>query len=114
MMGHALLAAPDAAATPALTNDDIAYIQLLEQANIGPATGYSYYDLALGGRLIANDVRRGVPPLTLANQVYYKSDLNWYQTKYEVAAAVVAYAPELLPPSIGAPAPGSSPEAGGC
>lgn len=41
-----------------------------------------------------------------ANQVYYNTDLTWYQAKYEVAAAVVVYAPELLPPSIDASEPG--------
>jgi hypothetical protein len=41
------------------------------------AARLTYNDLALGGRIIADDVRRGVPPLALANQAYYNSDLTW-------------------------------------
>lgn len=103
MVGHALLAAPDATATPGLTDQDVTYVQMLEQVGITPGAGHTDYDLALTGRNIVNDVRHGVSPLTIANQLYYGNEITWYQAKFIVVAALSVYAPDLLPPSAGTP-----------
>lgn len=110
MAGHALFTAPEATATPALTDQDVTYVQMLEQAGIRPGPGHTEYDLALTGRNIANDVRHGVAPLTVANQLYAGNGVTWYQAKFVVAAALAVYAPDLVPPSEGTPELTPSPE----
>lgn len=110
MATHALFAAPEATATPALTDQDVTYVQMLEQAGIRPGPGHTEYDLALTGRKIADDVRHGVAPLTIANQLFAGNGVTWYQAKFVVAAALAVYAPDLVPPSEGTPEPIPSPE----
>lgn len=110
MAGHALFTAPDATATPALTDQDVTFVQMLDQAGIHPGPGLTEYDLALTGRNIANEVRHGVAPLTIANQLYAGNGVTWYQAKFVVAAALAVYAPDLIPPSEGTPEPTPRPE----
>lgn len=110
MVGHALLAAPDATATPGLTAQDVTYVQMLAQVGITPGAGRTDYDLAMTGRNIANDVRDGVSPLTITNQLYYGNEVTWYQAKFVVGAALAVYAPDMLPPSGGTPEPTPQPE----
>lgn len=45
----------------------------------------------------------GRRPVGDRDDYHYGSDLTWYQAKYLVAAAVLVYAPEVLPPSVGGP-----------
>ncbi|OBB64376.1 hypothetical protein A6B34_23785 [Mycolicibacterium monacense] len=101
VLGHALMSAPEASAVPAFSDEDRQYIELLADAGIDARR--TYYDVALEGRQVANDVRWGASPLAIANDYYYGSDLTWYQAKYLVTAAIVVYAPEMLPPSVGGP-----------
>ena len=101
MLGHAVLAAPDASAVPGLTPDENSYVSCLAERDIGPAfaVGDTYYDLAEGGHRIAYDIRRGVDPVDEAYAIYKATNLSLNQSVWEVACAVAAFAPEMIPPS---------------
>lgn len=102
MLGHLLMSAPEASAIPCtLSDDETTFVALLAQKNIGPAVGSTYCDLAYGGHAVAYDVRHGVPPTTEAITVYKNTNLSMDQAIWYVAAAVVVFAPEMVPPSGG-------------
>jgi|GEM_PF-3978309 len=91
-----------ALATPAqadaLTEDEAVYIRLLVSDGIEPAPGYSWNDLILVGHTIAHDLRNGASPAEVAFTVWrYNPGLTQEAAVSVVAAAVVAFAPELVP-----------------
>ncbi|CAM3232429.1 hypothetical protein BST27_24810 [Mycobacterium intermedium] len=95
------LASPPPASADCLTSQDHFYIALLAQRNIGPKPGYTECDLALHGRQTASVVRQAANPRAaaayLALDIYYNTDLTADQAAWQVAAAVSAYAPEMIP-----------------
>jgi hypothetical protein len=99
MVGYALLVAPEASAYCVLTAQDRMYISFLQEENIGPAPGYTWCDAALGNRQIADEVRASPNPLatavSIAQRIYYNSNLTLDQANWEVADAVTVYAPEV-------------------
>ncbi|GAB3035660.1 DUF732 domain-containing protein [Mycobacterium bourgelatii] len=95
------LASPRPASADCLTGQDHLYIGLLAQRNIGPRAGYNECDLALHGRQIASVVRTSANPAaaaaSIARDIYYGTDLTVDQAAWQVAAAISAYAPEMIP-----------------
>lgn len=93
--GQALAVAPTAAA---MTQDEAFYVSVLVDEGIGPQPGYTWNDLIFTGHAIAYDLRNGVHP---ADEAYAIWLANPYLTKdgaiTVVAAAAVAFAPELVP-----------------
>ncbi|MGV0793308.1 DUF732 domain-containing protein [Mycolicibacterium sp. XJ1819] len=94
MLGHALTA-PTASAQ---TDAESLYISLLAQDGIGPAPGYSYGDLTRTGHHIAYDLRSGVDPAQVAYRVWLANPtLTRVMAARVVAAAMVAFVPEMVP-----------------
>lgn len=95
MLGHALTTAPTASA---LTEDEALYISLLTADGIGPTPGHTWNDLIFAGHAIAYDLRNGVNPVDEATTIWLASpNLTRDGAIAVVAAAVVAFAPELVP-----------------
>ncbi|MGO9356040.1 MAG: hypothetical protein ACLP3C_36395 [Mycobacterium sp.] len=109
MLGHALLVAPETSATCSLSAEDAAFVALLSEKAIVPSPGSTGCDLALGGHIAAYDIRHGVSPTAEVQVVYNKTNLTWDQSEWYVAAAVVVFAPEMVPPDVRPPqaAPGA-------
>ena len=95
MLGQGLLGATTAAA---FTRDEQLYISLLADEGIGPTAAASYADIVFIGHAIAYDLRNGVHPADAAYTVWLHNPfLNREGAAIVVAAAMVAFAPELLP-----------------
>lgn len=95
MFGHALTAAPAASAQ---TDAESLYVSLLAADGIVPAPGYTYDDLIRTGYTIANDLQSGVDPAEVAHRVWLANPgLTRLMAARVVAAAMVAFAPELVP-----------------
>lgn len=100
LLGQIGLPPPPASADCVLTAQDQHYIALLAHRQIGAASGNTDCDVAAQGRQIANDVRvADNPPLrasTIADDVYYRTNLTVEQAAFEVAAAIYVYAPDMV------------------
>ncbi|MGE2833902.1 DUF732 domain-containing protein [Mycobacterium sp. SMC-4] len=95
LLGHALLSAPTA---EALTRDEQVFISLLLEDGIGPTAGTTYEDLAFTGHVIAWDLRRGVSFGDAAYALWLDNPgLTRDEAIKVVAAALVVFAPELVP-----------------
>ncbi|POX98851.1 hypothetical protein C3469_22980 [Mycobacterium kansasii] len=100
LLGQLGLPPPHASADCVLTAEDQHYIALLAQRQIGAALGNTDCDVAAQGRQIANDVRvADNAPLrasTIADDVYYRTNLTAEQAAFQVAAAIYVYAPDMV------------------
>ncbi|WP_264890935.1 DUF732 domain-containing protein [Mycobacterium kiyosense] len=94
---HAVLMAPEAAANCSLSADEAAFVALLSERGISPAPGATGCDLAMGGHVVAYDIRHGVSPAAEARKVYLNTNLSTEQSMWFVATAVVVFAPEMVP-----------------
>lgn len=100
MLGNVLLTGAKVSAQCSLSPDETVFVALLAQKNIGPVPGSTFCDLAFAGHVVAYDVRNGVSPDAEAAQVYMQTDLSMDQATWFVAAAVVVFAPEMVPPDV--------------
>lgn len=95
-----VLPPPHASADCVLTAQDQHYIALLARRQIGAASGNTDCDVAARGQQIANDVRMANNPSlvasTIADDVYYRTNLTAEQAAFEVAAAIYVYAPDMV------------------
>ncbi|KZS55942.1 hypothetical protein A4G26_17475 [Mycobacterium kansasii] len=100
LLGQLGLPLPHASADCVLTAQDQHYIALLARRQIGAASGSTDCDVAALGQQIANDVRMANNPSlrasTIADEVYYGTNLTAEQAAFEVAAAIYVYAPDMV------------------
>lgn len=106
LLGQSLTTAPTAAA---LTQDEALYISLLADDGITPAPGYTYNDFIFTGHQIAYDLRKGINPGAVAYVVWVDNpSLTKDGAASVVAAAMVAFAPELVPVYLDQSPPGDT------
>lgn len=95
LLSQSVLNAP---AAGALTREEQTFVTLLSQDGIGPTAGTSYEDIVFIGHAIAWELRRGAHPADVAYAVWLDNpSLTQDAAIKVVAAAMVVFAPELVP-----------------
>ena len=88
MLGHSVLLAPHAKAYCYPTNSqDQTFVALLDNHGIGPASGYTWCDLAAKGRAVGRLVASSYNPLQTAASIAHDIWLNseWQSDTPEIA-----------------------------